>query len=67
MRANASEDAKHRLHEEWRFNYSPVCKVFEGIEMSDVVAFKLKPRAIICAGRQDVLNISKGILEDSVT
>jgi hypothetical protein len=66
MRADAAEDAEHRLDEERRLDEAAVGEVRERVEMADVVALDLEARAVLGAGRQDVLDVLEGVLEDAV-
>jgi hypothetical protein len=66
MRANAAKQAEHRLHEEGRLHQPAVGEVGEIVEMGDVVAFELKARAVVVAGRQNVLDVLERVAEDEV-
>ena len=41
-------------------------KCAQRVEMADVVALDLEARAVAGAGRQDVLDVGEGVLEDAV-
>ena len=66
MRADAAEDAEHRLDEERRLDQPAVGEMGERVEMADVVALELEARAVVGAGRQDVLDVLEGVVEDAV-
>src|SRR5271155_5039897 len=66
MRTDASEKTEHRLNKKRRFDNSPIGKMGESIEMADVVAFDFEPRAIRGARGQDIFDISKRVLENSI-
>ena len=66
MPADAAENAEHALHEERRLHETPVDEVGKRVEMPDVVALNLEPRAVIGASRENRLDIGEGVLEDMI-
>ena len=47
MRADAAEDAEHRLHEQRRLDHAAVEEVPQRVEMADVVALDLEAGAVL--------------------
>src|SRR6266536_304743 len=47
MRADAAQDAEHRLHEERRLDHAALGKMRQRVEMADVVALDLEFRAVL--------------------
>ena len=66
MRADAAEDAEHRLHEHRRLHHAALEEVLQRVEMPDVVALDLEARAVLGAGREDVFDVLERVLEDAV-
>ena len=63
--ADSAQDAEDRLNEERGLHQPTVNEMGERIEMTNVVALDLEPRAVIGAGSQNFLDIAEGILKDS--
>src|SRR5262245_45498224 len=67
VRADAAEDAKNQLNEEWWLDEFPVDDVREVVEVTDVVALVLEPAAVLLSqDRQNPGDVPKGVLEDEV-
>ena len=65
--ADAAEDAEDRLHEQRRLDQPAVEEMREVVEVADIVAFELEPRAAALAQiLQDPLDIVEGIAEDEI-
>ena len=65
MRSDTPENAKHRLHEEWRFYDTAFGKMRERVEMTNVVAFDFETRAVLGAGTQDIFDIGEGVAKNA--
>src|SRR5260370_36729847 len=66
MRADSAENAEPALNEERRLDQSAIDKMRKRIDMPDIVALDLEPRAVVGASREDPLDISERVLEDAV-
>ena len=64
--ADAAENAEHALHEERRLDQAAVDEMGKRVEVADVVAFDLEAGAVAGAGRENVFDVGKGVLEDAV-
>src|SRR5271166_2637874 len=50
MRPNPAQEAEHALNKERRFDQTAVDKMGERVEMADIVALDLEPRAVVGTG-----------------
>ena len=66
MRADAAQNAEHRLHEERRLDHAAVGEVAQRVEVADVVALDLEAGAVVFAGGEDVLDVGEGVPEDTL-
>ena len=66
MRADAAEDAEHRLDEERRLDEAALEEMGEVVEMADVVALELEARAVVVAGRRMNSMSLKRVAEDEI-
>src|SRR5689334_22327255 len=66
MRADAAENAEYALDEQGRLNDTAVEEVLGHVEMADVVALDLEPRAIRGTRGQDVFDVLERVLEDAI-
>ena len=66
VRADAAEDAEHRLDEQRRLDEAALEEVLQRVEVADVVALDLEARAVLGAGCQDVFDVREGVLEDAL-
>ena len=66
MRADAAEDAEHRLHEQRRLHEAAFEEVVQVVQVGDVVALELEARAVARAGPEDVFDVVEGVAEDEV-
>ena len=66
MRADAAQDAEHRLHEQRRLHQPALQEMGEIIEVTDVVALELEARVVVLAGLQDELDILERVAEDEI-
>src|SRR5262245_41654624 len=63
MGPDAAENSKHRLNEQRRLHHATVEKVPQRIKVTDIVAFDLETRVVLCAGGENVFDVSKGVFE----
>src|SRR5262249_59579553 len=60
--ADPAENAEDRLDEEWRLDQSAVDKMREVVEVANIVAFMLEPRAALLAQPfDDLFDIAEGL------
>ena len=64
VRADTAENSIDGLHKEWRLDQSALEEVGERIEVPDVVALELEPRALLGQFEDDLLDIGKRVAKD---
>ena len=65
MRADAAANAEHRLDEQRRREQAAIQEMRGRVEMADIVALELEPRAVAAAQPQDVGDVLQGVLEEA--
>src|SRR5450759_2488765 len=63
MCTDATQQTENALDEKWGLGELAVHKMGQRVEMRDVVALKLEPRALCTTVHQDVLNVRERVLE----
>ena len=66
MRADAAENAEHRLHEQRRLHEPAIEEMREIVKVPGVVALELETRAVVRTGFEDEFNVLEGVAEDAV-
>src|SRR5271157_4796395 len=66
MRSDASEDAKHRLHEQRRFDEPALQEMREVAKMGGVVTLELEARPGVAERTQHKLDVLEGVAEHEI-
>ena len=66
MGAYAAQQAEHALDKERRRGQFSVDKMGQVVQVRNVVALEFEAGAVGAAGREDVFDVGKGVLEDQI-